>query len=76
MIEQWEECCMNCAYAVVRTNPEKFKWCKYECTYDFSPEESMRRIPYKYEHDTCPHFLKTMGMEKEQDDDTCRWGIR
>ena len=57
MIEQKTEVCKNCAYAAARSGEIKtFPWCKYECKYTFS-DAGNRHIKYKYEHDSCDHFL-------------------
>lgn len=54
-----EDVCKNCAYAVIRTDAEKFKWCEYECTYYPRDSEDASRIPYRYANGTCENFLKT-----------------
>lgn len=55
--------CQYCAYAVEREENDKqlFSWCSLRCTYNFGVENDikMRRVPYKYKHDTCEHFLPT-----------------
>lgn len=57
-MEENVKVCKNCSYAVYRDKSKLFPWCPYECTYEDSQEERSR-IPYKYENDTCSHFLAT-----------------
>jgi hypothetical protein len=56
------EVCKNCAYAVLREDKDRklFHWCSLRCTYNFDAGEDkkLRRVPYKYKHDTCEHFLQ------------------
>lgn len=54
---QSEEVCKNCAYAAARADLKRFGWCKYICT--LPAEVTGRRIAYRYEHDTCKHFMPT-----------------
>lgn len=49
--------CKNCAYAAVRTDATRFAWCKYFCT--FPADDEGRHIAYKYETDSCVHFVPT-----------------
>lgn len=57
----FDKTCSKCAYAVVRSDLEKFPWCKYECTYS-DPEEK-RHIPYRLPQDTCEHFHEQAGVQ-------------
>lgn len=52
-----EKICKNCAYAVVRSEATRFKWCKYLCTLEHV--DNPRWLPYKYSEDTCEFFLST-----------------
>ena len=53
--------CRYCAYAVERDPDDKklFSWCSLRCTYN-DPEADVkaRRIPYRYKHDSCEHYLE------------------
>lgn len=57
-----DKICMNCAFAVLRDekNRTRFPWCKLLCTFnsDEETDKKLRRIPYKYKHDTCENFLQ------------------
>ncbi len=53
--------CKYCAYAFQREENDKklFPWCSLRCTYnDPEADVKQRRVPYRYKHDTCEHFLE------------------
>ena len=57
-----EKVCKNCSYAVIRDpkNATRFPWCKLLCTLNAEEEtdKKLRRVPYKYKHDTCENFVQ------------------